>query len=120
MTQERIGLGITGEDLACEALEARGYSIVARRHRVPAGEIDIVARDGATIVFVEVKARNSHEFGSAAEAVTPVKQRKLVRLAMEYVAEHQMHDCPCRFDVVAIHLDTGTPEIEILQNAFDA
>ena len=120
MTQQRIGLGITGEDLACEALEARGYSIVARRYRVPAGEIDIVARDGATLVFVEVKARASHEFGSAAEAVTPVKQRRLVRLATEYLVHNQIGDCPCRFDVVAIHLDTGMPEIEILQNAFDA
>jgi putative endonuclease len=120
MTEQRIGLGMTGEDLACEALEARGYSIVARRYRVAAGEIDIVAQDGPTLVFVEVKARASHEFGSAAEAVTPVKQRKLVRLATEYLAAHNMHDCPCRFDVVAIHLDAGTPEIEILQNAFDA
>ena len=120
MTLQRIGLGVTGEDLACDALEARGYTILARRYRVAAGEIDIVARDGATLVFVEVKTRNSHEFGSAAEAVTPVKQRRLVRLATEYLAHHQIHDCPCRFDVVAIHLDTGTPEIEILQNAFDA
>ena len=120
MTQQRVGLGITGEDLACEALEARGYSIVARRYRVPAGEIDIVARDGEALVFVEVKARASHEFGSAAEAVTPMKQRRLVRLATEYLAHNQISDCPCRFDVVAIHLDTGTPEIEIFQNAFDA
>jgi putative endonuclease len=120
MTFQRIGLGITGEDLACQELEARGYSIVARRYRVTAGEIDIVARDGPTLVFVEVKARASHEFGSAAEAVTSSKQRKLVRLATEYLTAHGIHDCPCRFDVVSIHFDDGAPEIEIFQNAFDA
>jgi len=120
MTFARIGMGIAGEDLACQELEKRGYEIVARRYRVETGEIDIIAHDGPTLVFVEVKARASHEFGSAAEAVTPGKQRKLVRLAHEYVAKHQIRECPCRFDVVAIHFDTGTPEIEILQNAFDA
>jgi putative endonuclease len=120
MTYERISLGMTGEDLACEELEARGYSIVTRRYRVAAGEIDIVARDGATLVFVEVKARVSHEFGSAAEAVTSTKQRKLYRLATEYMAQHGITDCPCRFDVVSIHFDSGAPEIEIFQNAFDA
>ena len=113
-------MGIAGEDLACEELEKRGYEILARRYRVAAGEIDVVARDGETLVFVEVKARTSHEFGSAAEAVTSGKQRKLVRLATGYLAEHKLHDCPCRFDVVAIHLDNGTPEIEVFQNAFDA
>ena len=117
---QRIDMGIAGEDLACEALQKRGYEIIARRYRVQTGEIDIIAHDGATLVFVEVKAKASHEFGSAAEAVTPGKQRKLVRLAHEYVARHGIRDRPCRFDVVAIHFDTGTPEIEILQNAFDA
>src|SRR3954468_19557126 len=100
MTYQRIGMGITGEDLAARELEARGYAILKRRYRVAAGEIDIVARDGATLVVVEVKARGSREFGSAAEAVTPVKQRKLIRLAEEYLMRHHLQDCPCRFDVV--------------------
>jgi len=120
MTFERIDFGKRGEDLACVTLEERGYEIVARRYRLPGGEIDIVARDGETLVFVEVKARASHEFGSAAEAVTPSKQLRLTRLATEYLMRHHLHDRPCRFDVVAIHFDTGTPEIEVFQNAFDA
>ena len=120
MTFQRISLGKTGEDLACRELEKRGYAIVARRYRVRSGEIDIVARDGETLVFIEVKARNSHEFGSAAEAVTPFKQHRLARLATEYLMRHHLYDCPCRFDVVSIHFDTGTAEIEIIQNAFDA
>src|SRR6185295_16624585 len=63
MTHARIALGKTGEDLACRELTRRGYAILARRYRRRRGEIDIIARDGPTIVFVEVKARESHEFG---------------------------------------------------------
>ena len=126
MTYERIGMGMTGEDLACRELEQRGYGIIARRYRGKTGEIDIVARDGKTLVFVEVKARSSHEFGSAAEAVTPFKQRQLLRVAEEYLLDHRLRDCPCRFDVVAIQFDNaqgphaGAAEVVIYQNAFDA
>ena len=120
MTYARVALGKTGEDLACTALEKRGYEIIARRHRQRGGEIDIIARDGPTWVFVEVKARDSHEFGEAVEAVTAHKRRRIVRLAMEYVTRHRLCDCPCRFDVVSIHFDAGRAEIEIFQNAFDA
>jgi putative endonuclease len=120
MTYARIDLGKRGEDLACCELERRGYAIIARRFRVRSGELDIVARDGPTLVFVEVKARADHEFGSAAEAVTPMKQLRLTRLATEYLMRHHLQECPCRFDVVSIHFDAGTPEIEIIQNAFDA
>ena len=120
MSLARIALGKTGEDLACGELERRGYAIVARRYRVRGGELDIVARDGSTLVFVEVKARVGHEFGGAAEAVTPVKQRRIVQLARQYVARLRLQNTPCRFDVVAVHLDAGRPVIEVFQNAFDA
>ena len=120
MSHARIALGKTGEDLACAELERRGYEIVERRYRLRAGEIDIVARDGPTLVFVEVKARESHEFGDAAEAVTPFKRRRLTQLAVAYMARHHLSNCPCRFDVVAIHLEAGQPAIDVFQNAFDA
>ena len=120
MTQARITLGKRGEDLACQELERRGYVIVARRFRVRSGELDIVARDGGTLVFVEVKARAGHAFGGAAEAITPMKQLRMTRLADEYLVRHHLHECSCRFDVVAIHFDAGTPDIEVIQNAFDA
>ena len=71
MTRARIALGKTGEDLACAELTRRGYAILARRYRTRRGEIDIIARDGPTIVFVEVKAREGHEFGEAAHGRTP-------------------------------------------------
>jgi putative endonuclease len=118
MSGWRVTLGKTGEDLACGELERRGYAIVARRHRCRSGELDVIARDGATLVFVEVKARDSHAFGDAAEAVTWQKRRRIVRLACEYVMQHHLTGSPCRFDVVSIQFDAGRPVIEVYQNAF--
>jgi putative endonuclease len=120
VSKSQVEFGKTGEDLACGELERRGYAILARRHRCRGGEIDIIARDGATLVFVEVKTRNGHVFGDAAEAVTGLKQRRIVRLASEYVMRHRLHECACRFDVVSIHFDAGQPAIEVYQNAFHA
>ena len=81
--------------------------------------MDIIARDGETTVFVEVKARQDHEFGGAGEAVHALKRRRMSRVALDYVMRNRLADRPCRFDVVSIHLDDGTPVIEVFQNAFD-
>jgi putative endonuclease len=118
MSRSRVVLGKTGEDLACRELERRGYAIIARRYRRRGGELDIIARDGTTMVFVEVKARQGHAFGEAAEAVNSVKRRRMARLARGYVARHRLTGCPCRFDVVSIHFDEPCPVIEVYQNAF--
>ena len=120
MTLARQQLGILGEELAAGALQRRGYSILARRYRTECGEIDIVAQDGETLVFVEVKARETAEFGTAAEAVTPWKQRRLARMARDYLTRERIDGPPCRFDVVAIMIDRPVADIEIFQNAFDA
>jgi putative endonuclease len=120
MSLARVALGKTGEDLACAELERRGYAILARRYRVRGGEIDIIARDGRTLVFVEVKAREGREYGGAAEAVTALKQRRIAILASQYLARHRLHDSACRFDVVAIQFDGPRPAIEVYQNAFQA
>ncbi|OFV91110.1 MAG: YraN family protein [Acidobacteria bacterium RIFCSPLOWO2_12_FULL_65_11] len=120
MSSSRIALGKTGEDLACEELMRRGYAIVARRHRGRGGELDIIARDGQTLVFVEVKARHGRAFGEAAEAVTWLKRRRIQHLALDYVMRHQLTDRPCRFDVVSIQLDAERPVVEVFKNAFDA
>jgi putative endonuclease len=120
MTFARVALGKTGEDLACRELTRRGYVILARRYRGHGGELDIIARDGATVVFVEVKARDGHAFGDAAEAVTALKRRRIVRIATDYIMRHHLTDSACRFDVVAIHVESGRPVVEIIQNAFDA
>ena len=102
MTIERQAMGKSGEDLAVTELERRGYAILARRYRTDRGEIDIVARDGDTLVFVEVKARASAEFGTAAEAVTRRKQLQVIAMARTYCVFERVEDVPCRFDVVAV------------------
>jgi putative endonuclease len=120
MSHHRVSLGKTGEDLACQELERRGYAIVARRYRRRGGELDIIARDGTTMVFVEVKAREGRAFGEASEAVTAHKRLKITRLALDYLMRHHLTNCPCRFDVVSIHFDAGEAAIEVFQGAFDA
>jgi putative endonuclease len=119
MADDRIALGKSGEDLACRELERRGYAIVARRYRRRGGELDIVARDGDTTVFVEVKTRQGRRFGAAGEAVHQLKRRRMMHLALDYVMRHRLTDSPCRFDVVSIHLDGRGTVVEVFQNAFD-
>lgn len=120
-TDYRQSLGKLGENLACAALKARGYAIIATRYRTRLGEIDIVARDSGTTVFVEVKARAGDEFGGAAAAVTAWKQRKVALMAMDYLGRHRLEDQPCRFDVVTIDIVQGhPPRIEVYPNAFDS
>ena len=102
MTVARQELGKTGEDLAAAELERRGYAVLARRYRTRHGEIDIVARDEDTLVFVEVKVKATAECGTAAEAVTRHKQRRVASMAAEYLARTSCSDVACRFDVVAI------------------
>jgi putative endonuclease len=120
MSHARQTLGKIGEDFACRELEQRGYAILARRYRRRGGELDIIARDGRDVVFVEVKARDGLEFGEAAEAVSALKRHRMVRLALDYLARHHLTDCPCRFDVVSIQIGPGEPAIEVYQNAFSA
>ena len=120
MTQARQRLGKIGENLACTELERRGYEILARRYRHGGAEIDIVARHVGTLAFVEVKTREGREFGDGTEAVTRNKRRRIVVAAMDYLVRHRLGECACRFDVVSILLAAGEPQIEVVQNAFDA
>jgi putative endonuclease len=121
MTDARQALGELGEELAVRELTSRGYAILERRYRTRHGEIDIVAEHDATIVFVEVRARATGEFGRAAETVTDQKKRKVTAMAVEYLARHRITNRPCRFDVVAIDEALGpNREITVFPNAFDA
>src|SRR5579871_6075111 len=95
-------LGRRGEDAAARFLKRQGYKILARSSRLATGELDLVALDGRTIVFVEVKTRTSADVGHPAEAVDATKQRKLTRLAVTFLKRHQLLEFPARFDVVAI------------------
>ena len=96
------------------------YAILDRRYRTKFGEIDIVASDAGTTVFVEVKTRVGEEFGGGAEALTAWKQRRVTQMAVDYLARHRLHDRPCRFDVVTIEMDDGRPRIQVYAHAFDA
>lgn len=109
-----------GEDLACAELRRRGYAILARRYRTRHGEIDVVAREGETVVFVEVKARRDEAFGGGGAAVTGWKQQRIVRMATDYLARRGLLDAPCRFDVVTVQFDAGRPRVEVFTHAFDA
>ena len=120
VTHARITLGKIGEDLACRALERRGYEIIARRYRRRGGEVDIIARDGEAVVFVEVKAREGRRFGEAAEAVTWTKRCRLTQVALDYLARQRLSGCACRFDVVSVQVGSGEPIVEVYKNAFEA
>src|SRR5688572_6765317 len=122
MSTDRQELGKSGENMAVNELTAAGYAISARRYRTRYGEIDIVARDGETMVFVEVRRRSGEECGGAAESVTRDKQRRVVRMATDYLARLDLYDrCAVRFDVVAIDdLPDGTSRVTHIRDAFTA
>jgi putative endonuclease len=114
-------LGRRGEDVAARHLKRRGYKILGRHVCLPSGELDLVALDGDTVVFVEVKTRESDQHGDPSDAVTPAKQRRLTRLAVTFLKRYGLHDRPARFDVVAVTWPPGEkPRIEHFKNAFDA
>jgi putative endonuclease len=114
-------LGQRGEAAATRFLRRLGYTIVARGERDHLGEIDLVAVDGRTVVFVEVKTRRSHDAGHPADAVDEAKQRRLARLALAYLKRHDLLECRARFDVVAVTWpdDRRPPQIEHYKNAFE-
>ncbi len=95
-------MGLEGEEIACRYLIRKKYDILARRFKMFRGEIDIVARDGETLVFIEVKTRADESHGRPEEAVTPGKQRQIRRIAQGYLVANPSPGVDCRFDVVAI------------------
>ncbi|MHB1037643.1 MAG: YraN family protein [Pirellulales bacterium] len=118
----RKTLGQRGESAAERFLKRLGYKIVARAQRTSLGEVDLVAVDGRTVVFVEVKTRMSHDAGHPADAVDAEKQRRLTRWALGYLRHHGLLDYPARFDVVSVTWPAGRrrPTIEHFKNAFEA
>jgi len=114
-------LGRRGEDAAARYLRKLGYVIVARGHRDNIGELDLIAVDGRTVVFIEVKTRTTHDAGHPADAVDEAKQRRLTRLALSYMKRHDLLECEIRFDVVAVTWPTrGAATIEHFKSAFEA
>jgi putative endonuclease len=112
------GSGEYGESLAQAYLKEQGFRILATNYRFHHGELDIVAEEGEILVFCEVKTRSNAEFGPPECAISEQKQRQLRRLALAYLTVQHINDRPCRFDVVAIRIDRGTPEINHIRDAF--
>ena len=112
-------LGDRGERAAARYLRRRGLRVLARGYRTRYGEIDLIARDGDTLVFVEVKARRR---GVPAEAVTAEKQRRITLAALHFLRRYGLLEVRCRFDIVAIVWPDGRgePEIQHIPNAFEA
>jgi putative endonuclease len=112
--------GEPGEELACQHLRGRGLRIAVRNYRCRAGEIDIVAWDGETLVFVEVKERRGDSHGRAVEAVTALKRARVIRAARLYAASEGLSEAPIRFDVIAIDWTAQGPSLRHDEGAFSA
>jgi putative endonuclease len=121
-TRDRTRLGRHGEELALRELERAGFRIVARNLRTRRGEIDVVALEGSTLCFIEVRLRSRSDYGTSAASVDGRKQRRVIAAARELLArEHFPPHAALRFDVVAIDgAEPNAPRVEILRGAFDA
>ena len=111
--------GEKGEAIAVRQLKKNGYKIIETNYRIQLGEIDVIAKDKDTIVFVEVKARRSVHFGSPKGAVTTQKQKKISTVALYYLKATNQITAKARFDVVAVNLNRDKPRVEIIKNAFE-
>lgn len=121
MPSPRARIGQSAEIAAAAELGKRGYRIITSNYRCRQGEIDLIARDGDCLVFVEVRCRRTNSFGTPAESVTTAKQRKLLITAQQYLSEYDMGDCECRFDVVEVATVNDKLQVtDIIKNAFSA
>jgi putative endonuclease len=119
MAHQKQTFGEQGEAIAARHLKQNGYRIIERNYRTKLGEIDIIAKDKDTLVFVEVKARRSWQFGNPKAAVTPHKQRKISMVALHYLKATRRSNVSARFDVAAVTITRDKPQIEIIKNAFE-
>ena len=119
MLNKHQKFGKKSESVAAAQLEKNGYKILEHNYRTKLGEIDIIAKEGDTIVFVEVKARRSDGFGNPKSAITPKKQQKISMTALYYLKATKQSNAKARFDVVTIRSGKENPDIEIIKNAFE-
>jgi putative endonuclease len=108
MSDARVRLGQTGEDLAVAELGRCDFEIVARNWRCQAGEVDVVARRDGAWAFFEVRTRRGREFGTPEESLTPAKQQRMMEVALTYLGEHELYgDVDWRLGLVAVEMDRG-------------
>ncbi|MDF1578129.1 MAG: YraN family protein [Desulfurivibrionaceae bacterium] len=119
VNKKHLTLGRRGEELARRFLQKGGYRILETNYRGLLGEIDLVAREGDCLVFVEVKTRSTAAYGHPFESINPRKQYQLSKVAGEYLAAHGGAEQFCRFDAVSVLLAGGEPRIELVKNAFE-
>jgi putative endonuclease len=115
-------LGRTGETIACKYLKGHKYNIITRNYLTPIGEIDIIAEEDDSLVFVEVKMRQSDVYHQLDELINSRKRRRLTQLAQLYIISRNLHNRKVRFDVVVILIPAvcGKKTIRLVKNAFDA
>ena len=118
VSNERSKTGKKGEDEAARYLSTKGYRILKRNYHTREGEVDIIARDGETLVFVEVKAGRQKKFGVPESWVDVKKQQKIGLAAESYLNSHKIEDVDCRFDVVAVIFSGAGRQIKHIENAF--
>jgi len=118
VASDRKATGNRGEELAAKFLLRKGFRILERNYRSRRGEIDIIARKGKTLAFVEVKTDRTGRFGAPKGWVTLRKQRQIAKMASKYLQEKSLVGVDLRFDVIGISLREGKPEIEHIENAF--
>lgn len=113
-------LGRRGEEAAAQYLTKKGYRILHKNYRCPLGEVDLIARDGDVLVFVEVRSRSGDQYGLGQESIGTKKKNKLRQLAWQYLKRFERGDCACRFDVVAILFESESviKDLEHIENAF--
>jgi len=113
-----LKLGRLGEDLAVNALKERGYRIAERNAKIEKHEVDVIAVDGETLVFIEVKTRSSHEYGPPMSAITPKRIARFKKAATLYTMKKKIKNVSIRFDVVTVDFADGKREVEVVKNAF--
>ncbi len=119
MSRYKKSFGEKGEELAAEYLKSLGYEIIQRNYRFGHGEIDIIAKDKETLVFVEVKTRENLKFGPPELAITKKKQRQIKKIGEAYLYENNISDTQCRIDVIAILMERNKqPKLNHIINAF--
>lgn len=112
--------GRRAEEKACQYLEHLGFVIIEKNFRTRTAEIDLIARDGEWLVFIEIKSRKTESRGLAREAVTPAKQRRIILAAQSWIALRRIQNTRMRFDVLAIQGPDGCQQFELIRHAFEA
>ena len=119
MSDSSLSLGRFGEEKAAQYLKENGYKIIATNYKTKLGEIDIIARQGEYICFIEVKTRSSQKHGLPQESVGHSKQRQMSKAALSYLKENRLMDSKARFDVVAVQCSPQGNTFHLIKGAFE-